>query len=59
MDLAFIIAAAFVGGIIVGVAVEHFFFRTSNTEDDPTGEKKQQIFNTLTKLKSDIESTVN
>lgn len=59
MDLPLFIAAAFIGGVIVGVAVEHYFYhRDSNTDDDPTGEKKQKIFDTLAKLKSDIESTV-
>ena len=55
-----LIIAAFILGLVIGYIVVAIHFALSNdlTLDDPTGDKKQKLFDTLTKLKKDIESTV-
>jgi hypothetical protein len=49
----------FFGGVVVGVLVEHFLFKQNTpSDDDPTGEKKQEIYNKLNQAISDIKSTI-
>lgn len=56
MDLVFIIAAAFVGGIIVGVAVEHYFVKKDDNQD---GEPIiQNLTNRVDLIIEDIKKTV-
>ena len=47
--------------LIVWIIILFFLialYRKLPTVDDPTGEKKQQIFDSLTKVIEDIKSTV-
>jgi hypothetical protein len=57
MDLLFIIGVSFIGGVIAGVVIEHYFFKGGDN-DDSDGKIKQQIYDTLTKVKKDLEETV-
>lgn len=45
------------GGVIIGVLIEHFFFK-SEEECNPDNEEaaRLKLFSTLTKIKADIES---
>lgn len=54
MDLVFIIAAAFVGGIIVGVAVEHYFVKPNESN----GKEIQKVIDKIDTIISDIKSTI-
>ncbi len=47
------------GVLAVGVGVlKALIARNSNTQDDPTGEKKQKIFDTLSKVNDGIKKIV-
>lgn len=56
MDLAFIIAAAIVGGIIIGVTVEHFFFKKDETQDESA--IIQNLTDKVDLIINDIKKTV-
>lgn len=57
MDVLGIFIVGMVAGIITGVIVERIVSPRSDNED-PTGEKKQAIYDTLRQIKSDLEQTV-
>lgn len=47
-------------GIVIGVGFYWIFWskKKPTCDDDPTGVKKREIFNSILKLKQDIENTV-
>lgn len=45
-------------GLVIGLLLGKDNKATTPTNDDPTGELKQKIFDTLTSVKEDISKTV-
>lgn len=52
----------FVGGVVLGIFAGYTVGRVcypSTENEDPTGEKKQKLYDTLQHIKSDLEQTVS
>jgi hypothetical protein len=48
----------FFGGVVVGVAIEHFFLKKDVPCDDNGGKERQKIYDDLSKVIDDLEKTV-
>lgn len=58
MAVLYLLSGTVIGMIVGGAIVYNLIKKDGSSDDDPTGQIKQQISDALSKLKKDIQSTI-
>lgn len=55
LTMGIIGSVAFIIGVVIGISISK---ESAPTVDDPTGEKKQKVMDSINKIIEDVKSTV-